>query len=324
MARTNRKAPSLKPTAAAVVLVLGCILGESSIAEARYQDGMNLYQYVESNPGSWVDPAGTAPQPTANPTGGSPSGRGLDSVIDVTGQPPVNYPYWISYRETTKIYIPGEKDRFGNSVEGGWKTFTRDYRELKPCVVLIDLAHVNNILKNPVLHDNSDVNGYFALTCYGDVINRVRSASPQPDGTYDPADPGFPDGPKITAPIGAGTRPILGPYLEGRNRLRLGIQMVTQDMYGLTSDPKFWNAGNGQGAKAFETLLETTWNQAMDLARKLAKDCKCKCDEITVAISLRTGNEEDIETVPKEWQDRQETVPCEKHSKSNGKPMGLR
>jgi hypothetical protein len=54
----SRKVTIMKPTTAAVVLALTCLLAKPSISEARYQDGMSLYEYVRSSPPSCTDPSG--------------------------------------------------------------------------------------------------------------------------------------------------------------------------------------------------------------------------------------------------------------------------
>jgi hypothetical protein len=57
MARSNRKAKIMKPTTVLALITLTCSLAIPRTAEARYQDGMSLYQYVKSHPSS-KDPMG--------------------------------------------------------------------------------------------------------------------------------------------------------------------------------------------------------------------------------------------------------------------------
>jgi hypothetical protein len=47
-----------KKTIAPSLLALACLTAIASTARAGYRDGMNLYQYVESNTIRYVDPAG--------------------------------------------------------------------------------------------------------------------------------------------------------------------------------------------------------------------------------------------------------------------------
>jgi len=51
------------------LLGLGYLLAVPSIAHARYEDGMNLYQYVRSNPARFVDPLGLQYEFGRNPPG---------------------------------------------------------------------------------------------------------------------------------------------------------------------------------------------------------------------------------------------------------------
>lgn len=54
-----RKGTIMKRTTALALLGLACLMAMPSIAHARYRDGMNLYQYVESSPVGRIDPSGT-------------------------------------------------------------------------------------------------------------------------------------------------------------------------------------------------------------------------------------------------------------------------
>jgi len=49
----------MKQGALLTILALACVLTIPSVADARYRDGMNLYEYVGSGPVGRVDPAGT-------------------------------------------------------------------------------------------------------------------------------------------------------------------------------------------------------------------------------------------------------------------------
>jgi len=51
-----------------VLLGLACLAVMPSIAQARYRDGMNMYQYVRSSPIGYVDWSGAAAQPTSGPS----------------------------------------------------------------------------------------------------------------------------------------------------------------------------------------------------------------------------------------------------------------
>ena len=48
----------MKRTTAAALLGVACLLAMPPIAQARYRDGMNLYQYVRSAPVTHLDPMG--------------------------------------------------------------------------------------------------------------------------------------------------------------------------------------------------------------------------------------------------------------------------
>jgi len=63
---------------------LACLATIPSIAEARYRDGMNLYQYVHSNPVNYLDPMGL--RRTEHPV---PKGK---FVVDMTPTPPQRGP----------------------------------------------------------------------------------------------------------------------------------------------------------------------------------------------------------------------------------------
>lgn len=53
-----RKGTIMNRTTALALLGLACLMAMPSIAHARYRDGMNLYQYVSSNPTRYCDPTG--------------------------------------------------------------------------------------------------------------------------------------------------------------------------------------------------------------------------------------------------------------------------
>jgi hypothetical protein len=53
-----RKGTIMKRTFTLALVGLACLMAMPSIAHARYRDGMNLYQYVGSNPLNRVDPSG--------------------------------------------------------------------------------------------------------------------------------------------------------------------------------------------------------------------------------------------------------------------------
>ena len=55
---TNRKGTMMKRTKGPVFVGLAYLLVMPCLAHAGYRDGMNLYQYVESNPTRYVDPQG--------------------------------------------------------------------------------------------------------------------------------------------------------------------------------------------------------------------------------------------------------------------------
>jgi hypothetical protein len=55
-----RKGTIMNRTTALALLGLACLMAVPNIAQARYRDGMNLYQYVRSNPIGHVDPSGLA------------------------------------------------------------------------------------------------------------------------------------------------------------------------------------------------------------------------------------------------------------------------
>lgn len=59
MATHQRKGMIMKRTAMLTLLGLACLVAVPSVAQARYQDGTNLYQYVRSQPTNMVDPKGT-------------------------------------------------------------------------------------------------------------------------------------------------------------------------------------------------------------------------------------------------------------------------
>ena len=72
-----RKGTIMKRTTALALLGLACLMAMPSIAQARYRDGMNLYQYVGSNPVAYTDPTGlhrdfnpNGPRPKAIPRHG--------------------------------------------------------------------------------------------------------------------------------------------------------------------------------------------------------------------------------------------------------------
>lgn len=74
----------MKRTTLLAALGLACLVAVPSVAQARYQDEMNLYQYVRSRPTNLVDPKGLEPVP---------GGQGAGPVD--TAQPPTsqrNYP----------------------------------------------------------------------------------------------------------------------------------------------------------------------------------------------------------------------------------------
>ena len=52
---TIRKGTIMKRTTVLVLLALACLMAMPAIAQARYRDGMNLYQYVRSNSPRYVD-----------------------------------------------------------------------------------------------------------------------------------------------------------------------------------------------------------------------------------------------------------------------------
>jgi len=56
---TIRKGTIMRRTTALALLGLACLMAMPSIAEARYRDGMNLYEYVQSRPTIGLDPEGT-------------------------------------------------------------------------------------------------------------------------------------------------------------------------------------------------------------------------------------------------------------------------
>jgi len=53
-----RKGTIMKRTTALALVTLACLMAMPSIAQARYRDGMNLYQYVGSSPTSYTDASG--------------------------------------------------------------------------------------------------------------------------------------------------------------------------------------------------------------------------------------------------------------------------
>jgi len=55
---TIRKGTIMTKTSTPALLALACLLAMPSLAQARYSDGMNLYQYLESNPTNYPDPTG--------------------------------------------------------------------------------------------------------------------------------------------------------------------------------------------------------------------------------------------------------------------------
>jgi hypothetical protein len=59
--------PKARTTLLLPLLAIGVLLATSTPAQARYVDGMNVYQYVHSNPAGYVDPQGlTADAPRAS------------------------------------------------------------------------------------------------------------------------------------------------------------------------------------------------------------------------------------------------------------------
>ena len=76
---TIRKGTIMKRTTVLVLLALACLMAMPAIAQARYRDGMNLYQYVRSSPTRYVDPAGLQAVAPAAPV--PPHSLATDPVV---------------------------------------------------------------------------------------------------------------------------------------------------------------------------------------------------------------------------------------------------
>ena len=73
---TMRKGTIMKRTTALALLGLACLMAVPNVAHARYRDGMNLYQYVQSRPISATDPDGRLARETTGGDAWNSANRG--------------------------------------------------------------------------------------------------------------------------------------------------------------------------------------------------------------------------------------------------------
>lgn len=74
----------MKRTTMLTLLTIACLTTIPSIAQARYRDGMNLYEYVRSAPTNHVDWNGAAAQSTSKPAS-QPTSRPVDELKKLSG-----------------------------------------------------------------------------------------------------------------------------------------------------------------------------------------------------------------------------------------------
>ena len=271
-----------RPSMIAAILVGLAVLTAASSASAMYHptvgrwaardpDGNtgnnNLLEYCDGAPGLLVDPPGLS--------GASPAEYQMTTTtISKTAY-------------STTVRLDGYVRR-----QGGMQLAVSNTRTIiNPCEVVLIVAHQGTVAQ--ANFSAGEMAAVGCLTCWGDAHNYsvTTGGVGEPDKIGPPPPGVIPNMPHIKTTIGFDEKGIWGnrwmePHgVSRQDQKTLGlVNPVTGHGDPAHGTPDLWNGGYGRSKEGGRDLYEAAKKAAKAEAQRLAEDCRCICDSITLRV----------------------------------------